>query len=66
MNLFEEHGPDCTPLIPCGACEIVAWLKSKLSAEDFASLVERVADLNEVRPKRAYRRRSSSIEPEAA
>lgn len=67
MTLFVEHGPDCTPLIPCAACELVAWLRSKLSEDDFSILVERVNNLGQPKPKRTYRRRErQSIEPEAA
>lgn len=60
MNLF-EHSPDCVPLMPCAACEIVAWLRGKLRPEDFAELVERTKTLN-VMPKRTYRRRHAKSE----
>jgi hypothetical protein len=60
MNLFNEHGEDCTPLVPCTACEIVAWLKLKLSAEDFAELVERMNRIDQ--PKRARRRKLPAVE----
>ena len=56
MTLFAEHGPNCTPLVPCKACEIVAWLRSKLSEADFATLVE-YANGIAPRPKRTYKRR---------
>ena len=38
MNLL-EHSEDCAPLIPCAACEIVSWLRTRLPPEDFAELV---------------------------
>jgi hypothetical protein len=65
MNLL-EHSSDCMPLIPCQACEIVAWLRSKLADVDFAELVERAKALNP--PKRSYRRRSplSQAQPQQA
>jgi hypothetical protein len=40
MNIFFEHSADCSPLVPCGSCEVVAWLRNKLSTEDFSELVE--------------------------
>jgi hypothetical protein len=58
MNLF-EHSADCSPLVPCAACETVAWLRTKLSEEDFTTLVERVHDLGEPKPKRIYKRRKA-------
>lgn len=54
MNLL-EHGDDCMPLMPCAACEIVAWLRGKLPPEDFAELVNRAKTLTP--PKRTRRRR---------
>lgn len=57
MNLL-EHSSDCLPLLPCPACEIVAWLRGKMSAEDFAELVTRARTL--APPKRIRRRRASS------
>jgi hypothetical protein len=67
MTPFVEHGPNCTPLAPCAACDLVAWLRSKLSEEDFSILVDRVADINQAKPKRTYKRRNrQAIEPEAA
>jgi hypothetical protein len=64
MNLFTEHGPDCTPLVPCRACEIVAWLRTKLSEEDFSHLVESVNDFGEAKPKRVYKRRDRIEAPD--
>jgi hypothetical protein len=61
MNLF-THSADCTPLVPCGACETVAWLRSRLSEEDFNSLIERVMDME--KPKRVYRRRGDKPSPD--
>jgi hypothetical protein len=56
MTTLFEHSANCSPLVPCGACEIVAWLRGKLSAEDFSELVERIHNLDEPK-KRNYRRR---------
>jgi len=56
MNLL-EHSRDCLPLTPCAACELVAWLRSKLEDADFAELVKRAQALNPPKPKRVYRRR---------
>jgi hypothetical protein len=56
MNLF-EHSQGCLPLVPCAACETVAWLRSKLSPDEFAELVKRAQALNPPKPKRSYRRR---------
>jgi hypothetical protein len=59
VNLL-EHSADCAPLIPCQACELVSWLRGKLSPEDFGELVERAKLLNAA-PKRSYRRRAPSL-----
>lgn len=58
MNLL-EHSPDCLPLMPCAACEIVAWLRGRLPPEDFAELVNRARTLTP--PKRIRRRRAQPI-----
>jgi hypothetical protein len=70
MNLL-EHSPDCLPLMPCAACDVVAWLRGKLDPKDFAELVERAATLSPPKPKRARRRRNgpsvaADIEPPQA
>lgn len=57
MNLF-EHGHGCSPLTPCGGCELVAWLRASIPAEVFAELVTRAKALNP--PKRSYRRRPAA------
>lgn len=56
MNLF-EHSVDCTPLLPCKACEVVRWLHSKLNDVEFAELVTLANGLDRTSKKRAYRRR---------
>jgi hypothetical protein len=55
MNLL-EHSQDCLPLMPCAACDLVAWLRSKLDPKDFAELVNRAGALNPPKPKRGRRR----------
>jgi len=54
MILINEHSEDCTPLVPCGSCQIVAWLKLKLTPQDFNDLVELMGALDQ--PKRARKR----------
>jgi hypothetical protein len=63
MNLL-EHSPDCAPLLPCAACELVSWLRNKLSPEDFSELTNRAQALAPA-PKRPYRRRRTAQETTA-
>ena len=63
MNLL-EHSSDCVPLIPCAACEVVSWLRTKLTPQDFNELVDRAKVLNP--PKRSYRRRPAAPATPAA
>jgi hypothetical protein len=60
MKQLLQHQPDCTPLHPCAVCELVAWLREKLDATDFAHLVERLNDLEPPASKRPYRKRNRS------
>jgi hypothetical protein len=62
MTLF-EHAPNCTPLTPCQACELVTWLRTKISEEDFDELVVRVNNLTTpAKRKRDYRRKPVTLE----
>ena len=61
MNLL-EHSKDCAPLIPCKACEIVAWLRGKLNEADFAELTNRAQLLA---PEKRRRRDRSGLGPRA-
>ncbi len=36
-----DHLEGCTPLQPCASCDAVAFLRGKLSADDFATLIEK-------------------------
>jgi hypothetical protein len=60
MKQLLQHQPDCTPLHPCTVCEVVAWLRQKLAAEDFNWLVERLNELEPPASKRPYRKRTRS------
>lgn len=35
---FDKHEPGCRPLAPCKSCEIIAFLKARLSAADLQQL----------------------------
>jgi len=65
MKQLIEHQPDCTPLHPCAACELVAWLREKLEPEDFSHLVERLNELEPPASKRPRKRNRSSAPKEA-
>jgi hypothetical protein len=56
MTLF-EHASTCTPLMPCQACELVTWLRSKLNEAEFEELVNRVENLGPPKKPRARRRK---------
>ena len=66
MKQLLQHEPDCTPLAPCTVCQTVAWLRTKLEAEDFNHLVEQLNRLEQPGPKRPYRKRNRPAKDAAA
>ena len=40
QNFLSEHEPGCTPSSPCASCQVGAFLRSRLSGQDFAKLME--------------------------
>ena len=39
-----EHLDGCTPAMPCASCEAMAFLKNKLSPEDFKEFLQMLED----------------------
>jgi hypothetical protein len=62
MTLF-EHAPNCTPISPCQACELVTWLRTKLKEEDFEELVVRVCNLDAPSKRKNGRRKHGRDNP---
>ena len=65
MNLF-EHGKDCTPLMPCQACHLVSWLRSRLTDEDNLELSKRAQAFMPAKRIRKSRSREGNAGAEGA
>jgi hypothetical protein len=46
-----KHTKNCTPLLPCVGCQLVAWLRSKLAPDVFRELVEYAEKLQSPPPE---------------